>query len=286
MTTHWSALIAAALAALTLSACDDGADPCDDVECGEHGACDPDAGACVCDVGYDPIEGEGCLQEPLATFDDLGLDPGSFWNGADGAGSFRSGDATFLNAYSAEYSSWDGFASSTMTDTATAGVGNQYSAIAGGGAGGSEAYGVAYQSAFSSIGPPTLEIEGAGDEGVELSGVWVTNTTYTYLAMRDGDAYSKQFGGEAGDDPDFFLLSITGLAPGGGETGPVELYLADYRADDPSDDVLVDDWTWLDLSALGPVTGLRFELSSSDMGEYGMNTPAYFAIDRLMRHGQ
>ncbi|MCV6038158.1 DUF4465 domain-containing protein, partial [Escherichia coli] len=32
---------------------------------------------------------------------------------------------------------------------------------------------------------------------------------------------------------------------------------------------------------LGTVSGLQFALSSSDSGAFGMNTPAYFAMDSL-----
>jgi hypothetical protein len=228
---------------------------------------------------------DGALSpQELATFEDLELDPESYWNGADGAGSFESGGATFRNAYDADYSSWDGFAYSTMTDSETPGIDNQYSAIAGSGASGSATYAVGYQSAFSPIGPPTVEL--AGDGGVRLDGLWVTNTTYAYFSMRDGDAYSKRFGGETGDDPDFFVLRIAGLGPDGADAGHAEVYLADYRADDPAEDVLVDDWVFVDLSSFGPASTLTFSLESSDVGEYGMNTPAYFAIDDLMRAGE
>jgi hypothetical protein len=34
--------------------------------------------------------------------------------------------------------------------------------------------------------------------------------TYAALSMRDGDGFAKQFGGASGDDPDYFLLTITG----------------------------------------------------------------------------
>ena len=44
---------------------------------------------------------------------------------------------------------------------------------------------------------------------------------------------------------------------------------------------LLDTWEWVDLTSLGVVYGLEFELTSSDTGAYGMNTPAYFAMDDL-----
>ncbi|MEZ4565949.1 MAG: DUF4465 domain-containing protein [Desulfobacterales bacterium] len=35
------------------------------------------------------------------------------------------------------------------------------------------------------------------------------------------------------------------------------------------------------MSALGMVKELTFSLSSTDTGDYGMNTPAYFAMDNF-----
>ena len=35
-------------------------------------------------------------------------------------------------------------------------------------------------------------------------------------------------------------------------------------------------------SSLGSASSLVFSLTSSDVGTYGMNTPAYFAVDQLV----
>jgi len=114
-----------------------------------------------------------------------------------------------------------------------------------------------------------------------VSGTYVTNTTYAYWSINDGDAFSKKFGGEDGNDPDWFKLTITGKDAGDKATGTVAFYLADYRFEDTSRDYIVDQWTWVDLSPLGEIAGLEFVLSSSDEGDWGMNTPAYFALDHL-----
>ncbi|MFP5471550.1 MAG: DUF4465 domain-containing protein, partial [Bacteroidia bacterium] len=63
--------------------------------------------------------------------------------------------------------------------------------------------------------------------------------------------------------------------------GTVEFYLADYRFSDNSQDYIVDDWTLVDLSSLGNVSKLKFMLNSSDVGAWGMNTPAFFVLDEL-----
>ena len=44
---------------------------------------------------------------------------------------------------------------------------------------------------------------------------------------------------------------------------------------------LATEWEWVELTSLGAVTTLKFELSSSDNGDWGMNTPAYFCLDEI-----
>ena len=100
------------------------------------------------------------------------------------------------------------------------------------------------------------------------------------LSMLNGDGFAKKFGGVGGDEQDWFLLTIDGSL-GGSAGGTVEFYLADYRFADNSLDYLIDDWSYVDLSGLGEVDQLTFNLSSSDVGGFGMNTPAYFALDNL-----
>lgn len=198
----------------------------------------------------------------------------SYYNGSDGAGGFTSGGATFNNSYNPTYMSWSGWAVSNTTDTTTPGYGNQYSAFAGSGADGSAFYGVGY---CYSPGDSQIELPA----GAEVQSVEITNTTYTALTIRDGDAFTEAFGGPTGDDPDWFMLTIVGLDAAGGEVGAVDFYLADYRAADNSEDYVVDTWQTVDLSSLSGATTLSFGLSSSDVGQWGMNTPAYFAMDNL-----
>jgi hypothetical protein len=209
-----------------------------------------------------------------ATFEDLPLAAETFYNGSDSAGGFTSGGLRFDNNYDTMFYSWDSFAYSNITDNTTPGWGNQYSAITGGGVAGSSTYGVGYVG-FAEL--PTISLANAR----VFDGLFVTNNTYAYLSMRDGDAYAKKFGGSSGDEADWFLLSISGY---NGETlvDTVDFYLADFRFEDSAQDYLVDDWTWVDLSGLGELTSVTFALSSSDNGQFGMNTPAYFAVDNVV----
>jgi hypothetical protein len=206
-----------------------------------------------------------------ATFDDLGLGATSFENGAGLAGGYISGGIFFENDYEPLYESFRGYAASTMTDATTPGFGNQFSNITGSGAGGSAGYGIAYLSGRIVLPTPTIVL------GAEF-----TNTTYAALSMTFGDAFAKQFGGATGNDEDFFRLLIEGIDDGGGSTGTVELMLADYRFLDNSQDFILDEWVFLNLSGLGVVSELQFSFQSSDVGDFGINTPQYFAIDNLV----
>lgn len=273
------ALALGALGALGAGCSDDDDDgACQGVDCGEHGDCVAGTGQCECDPGY---AGSACQWSEAVDFEDLGLGEDAQYIGdATGVQTYSSGDATLLLYYDNAWGDyWEGIAASTWTDTSTAGYENQYSAIPGTGEGGSVAYGVAYTGGYN-VGAE-LRFPDAG-AGVTVAGLYVTNTTYVYLSMRDGDSFAKKFGGESGTDPDWLLLTIEGIGAGGAVAGEVEFYLADYRSATPSEDYLVDDWAFVDLTSLGPVVGLRFALESTDVGEWGMNTPAYFALDSLL----
>ena len=218
-----------------------------------------------------------------ASFEDLQLDPFSYWNGktstyGDYTNFLEDSNFIFRNRFSRNdygfglYDAWSGFAYSRSQDDSTAGFENQYGAITAGGAFDSENYGILYLM----YGSDTLWLK----EPAMLDSVFLTNGTYPYLAMRDGDMFSKKFGGESGDDPDWFLLSITGLR-NNEVTDTVEFYLADYRDSNNENDYIVDEWTKVDLSVLDTVDRLKMSLSSSDVGDFGMNTPAYFCMDNL-----
>jgi Domain of unknown function (DUF4465) len=208
-----------------------------------------------------------------ATFDDLALPPSShYFPAADTT--INSGGASFKHDYSdfgVPDCCWTGWTYSNETDVTTAGYTNQFSAYAGSGAQGSANYGVAY------LGEPDIGF----DAPVAAQGAYITNTTYAALSMLNGDAFSKKFGGASGNDADFLKLTITGYDANALTTGSVDFYLADYRFADNSQDYLIKGWTYVDLSSLGTVSSLRFSLASSDASSFGINTPAYFALDSL-----
>lgn len=201
---------------------------------------------------------------------------GVFYNGSDSAGGFSSGGARFANYYNTDYDSWSGWAYSTTHDATTPGFTNQYSAYPGPRAPGA-AYGIAYVSDYD--GPTTLALPSGAGTPLSLT---LANTTYAVDSIRNGDGFAKKFGGVSGNDADWFLLTITGLDSLGESLGTVDFYLADFRFADNGLDYIVTDWTDVDLTGLGSgVYSLEFTLSSSDSGDYGINTPAYFALAGL-----
>lgn len=245
----------------------------------------------------------------IVDFDDLSLASESYWNGPDPSGvvtagpygpvtvgSFSSRGVTFGNSYDQTFGSWSGFAYSNTTDTTTPDFANQFSAVAGSGLGaGADNYGVA--SGYRDTEPNFIESSpfdptSVADlqslpslllpSGASAVGMFVTNTTYTALTILEGNSFAKPFGGITGDDADWFKLSIYGIdALGAPLPDVVDFFLADFRFTDNALDFIVDEWSYVDLTPLGSAQSLHFNLSSSDRGDFGMNTPAYFAMDNL-----
>jgi len=116
----------------------------------------------------------------------------------------------------------------------------------------------------------------AGADGIKLKqaakvpGMYVCNSVYAYASMTKGD----DFAGDPFGDDDWFLLTISGSLEGKAVNNQVTFYLAKGKN-------IVADWTYVDLSTLGKVDELRFALTGSRTGEWGLNTPAYFCIDDL-----
>ena len=207
-------------------------------------------------------------------FADRPLPPDSYQN-LDGG--FVSNGTFFNNSttdFGGGYTFSDGFTLSTKTDTTTPGFTNQYSAITGSGVGGSGTYAVAFPEAYIDL-----------PSGLTPDSVRLTNTTYAALSMRDGDQFAKQFGGADGTDPDFFKVTFTGYsgeAASGSKTGASTFYLADFRGAGTASDYIVTNWSTLDLTSLGAARSIGLSFASSDVGDFGINTPTYVAIDDLV----
>ena len=173
------------------------------------------------------------------------------------------------------YYSWAGFCPSKSTDNAdhsTTGFPGTYewSSITGSGVSGSQ-YMVGFwksdevQDVPDQAGTYITYADGAYFEPEE---VYVTNTSYGYYTMLNGNAFSSAF-----DTDDWFRLIIHGSRDGV-ETNSIAVSLAQGVA-------IADEWIRVDLSRLGIVDRIYFTMASSDTGQWGMNTPSYFCLDRL-----
>lgn len=201
-------------------------------------------------------------------FQNLNLAPESYWNGSDGSGPVIINSVSFNNYFEENDwgNYWEGFAFSNITDIETMGYTNQFSAYVDEGGNPYNNYAVAYVNLESA----TLFFP----YEVIPKSISITNTTWAYLSMLNGDIIAKQF-----EEGDWFLLTIKGYNSNDQEVGEIEFYLADLRS--PSNYV-VKDWTTINLKSLGEVYKMTFYLSSSDTGDWGMNTPAYVCIDNFV----
>lgn len=225
-------------------------------------------------------------QAAVITFDELNPGSQGYWSGNYPAEegtvntTFSSGGATFFNSATTGpgYTYWSGFGYSNLGDTTTPGFGNQYSSYTGSGVGGSGNFVVASGNSQLGVEGPTIDLSTPTD--LAGLGAYFTNTTYAALSVRDGDGFSLPFGGNDGTSPDYLILNIHGYN-GATSTGTVSFYLADYRGDSSSD-YIVDQWKWVNLSALGTVDKLTFSFDSNDQSFGFINKPASFAMDNLL----
>jgi hypothetical protein len=228
--------------------------------------------------------GVGNAQGIALDFEEFNLSPNTFYNGSDSNGDIYLDGLQLTNNYNATWDAWNGFSVSNVVDTTTAGFSNQYASFSGGGYQSSQ-YGVFYPSG-------TIQTPGGG---MVLDSFFITNTTFSALSMRNGDAFSKKFGSVYGPDgvtldgtngEDFFKVWVIAEDFIGTSTDSLEVYLADYRFADSLADYILKDWIKVDLTVFDfYVHRLKFRFESSDMGAWGINTPTFFAIDNIYHSG-
>ena len=199
------------------------------------------------------------------TFEGTGLAPNSANNNAGSSNAFNFNGNAFNNVYDSTYGTSYGWAISNQTNTTTNDYTNQYSAITGSGAGGSATYAVGY-----TYGTPASN-ESGGDPnsaayqtsnpfhpsdttitlaaGMNAQSIAITNTTYSYLSMKNGSSFNTAFA-----QGDYELLDIRGYDSTGRQLGDVNFYLADYRSSNSANWTMLNTWQTVDLSSLAGAT--------------------------------
>ena len=202
-------------------------------------------------------------------------DPGTLTAGQSVTTPWNAGGAAFSNTFGIDnyggfnYAYWSGFGYSNIVNTTDPAFTNQYASYPGGGYQ-SSTYAVSYED-LTRGGRPIVTLP----VPTTVSGFRIANTTYAALTMLNGDGYGFSAPLPAGG---WFATTAVGkLATT--TTGSATFYLADLRGGSPPG--VLAGWSWFDLSSLGTVDRIEFSFDGSDKGTFGLNTPAYFAMDDL-----
>lgn len=215
---------------------------------------------CLLALVFTSCRQDDFVQTTIVDFENVKLNADSISEGSV----FVSNNCTFSlidNAF------WNGgIVCSSQNDTLTAGYDNQYSTIAGSGAYKSGHFGVVYS-------PGAFTCPANINGSFSIKSIMVTNSTFSYLDMKNGSLFGKKF-----TNGDWFKVIIKGFKAKAA-TGNVDVFLADFRN---GKNVLLNTWQKVDVSALGQVDSVAFNFESSDIGSFGMNTPAYVCIDNIV----
>lgn len=233
--------------------------------------------------------------QPATDDDDIVLDVASagFQYGENGAwasvydtsvGNFNVQGFSFTHEASSSewggyvYYSWKGFSPSVSSDNADHSADSwtdyQWGAITGGGIAGT---GTPYVLGMWDVNEaldavpqsPACAVTYNAGAVFDPEEVYVTNSAWGYYGVKNGSAFNKAF-----TESDWCKLYIKGVR-NGVVTGTVEVYLANGTQ-------ILNAWKRVDLDPLGDaVDMIYFQMSSSDTGQWGMNNPAFFCIDRL-----
>ena len=107
-------------------------------------------------------------------------------------------------------------------------------------------------------------------DGVErvVDHMYVNNIAYAIKCYIDGNSLTAKIGPD-----DWVKLTATGYDSEGNKTGEASIYLCN------GPDEIIMDWTKFDLSGLGKVLKVEFNITGSSDNGYGFSQPAYFAYD-------
>ena len=162
--------------------------------------------------------------------------------------------------------SWEGFTISQVdTDTM-----NVFSCVAKGGVQGEGTpYAIGYYSDYvsSTLGYASNMI--LFNEVYYPEYVYICQNSNTFEAISNGLTPANKF-----SEKDSLVLTISGIDDEWHDTQQVVYFLALGREFNQG-------WVKVDLSSIGATKGLSFRIRSTDVGQWGTNTPTYFALDKL-----
>ena len=173
--------------------------------------------------------------------------------------------------YNEEYAYWGGFAQSRVKDADAANglFANQY-AVYNEAAASGESFLIYYYDSYNE--PCDIVVK---QQGVSLRDVMLNLTTYTYASITNEaiNDFARVF-----VDGDYLKVVFTGMR-GNEATGVVECYVVDYR---DGKRATTTEWTTFSLANLGEgYDRVSVTIETTDVGEWGANTPLYIAMDNL-----
>jgi hypothetical protein len=197
-------------------------------------------------------------------FQDVDIPDGTYINDAGAKGCFEKGIVSFQNSYEDKYDPewdfsypyWYGFAYSQMHNTEKPGFENEFSAYVLNDSPDNK-FMVGY---FASWESPSIDI--TFSQPIKDLSFDVANTTWTALAMKDGDDFTKKFV----DSDDWLELKIKAISTDGTETITIPL---------GKGTLITNMWNPIQVQSKN-ITQLEFSLASSDEG-----VPTYFCIDNI-----
>ncbi|TWT70896.1 hypothetical protein Pan14r_32040 [Crateriforma conspicua] len=236
-----------------------------------------------------PIQSTSANSGPFPT--ETGTQPGAF-GGTEVISEFTIDGVTVKNYYNQDFDSWRGIAVSQRglpawssgNDPMGGFIPLEYQndndtvTMTGNGAGGSSTWIVA-----SGDGPDSSVAAGLFTSSLEASNgsffqsIDVQITQTAAHVVQNGSGFTDPMGSSGGNE----FLSVRFYDISTGTAGSfVEVDLATFTVGDTGP-VLLNDWTTVDLSVLGEATAIGLDFVGSDSGSFGVNLPAYVAMDNV-----
>ena len=214
----------------------------------------------------------GCKKSSTTFVDDVEPNVESFETQFEGDYhyGYETDNLTFEHFYNEEFGYWGGFALTRKFDTDAANglFENQYAVYNASASEGDGAL-IFYYDSYNE--PCDIVLKDA----TMLTSVRLNLTTYTYASITDEDinSYARIFA-----DGDYLKVVFTAMSADEA-LDSVECYVVDYR---DGKRFVATNWDIYDLRSLGKgYDAVRVTIETTDVGEYGANTPLYIALDEL-----
>ena len=214
----------------------------------------------------------GCKKSSTTFVDDVEPNVESFETQFEGDYhyGYETDNLTFEHFYNEEFGYWGGFALTRKFDTDAANglFENQYAVYNASASEGDGAL-IYYYDSYNE--PCDIVLKDA----TMLTSVRLNLTTYAYASITDEDinSYARTFA-----DGDYLKVVFTAMSADEA-LDSVECYVVDYR---DGKRFVATNWDIYDLRSLGKgYDAVRVTIETTDVGEYGANTPLYIALDEL-----